>query len=73
MQQEFPEGEATSAVLLQRYLIGLRLTISRQMLLRSKLKSFHQDITDATEVERAFSFCKGPGQRQMQVKLGCRQ
>ena len=55
-QQAFPDEQATSAVLLQRYLIGLRPTISQQMLLRRKPESFQQAITDATEVERALSF-----------------
>ena len=55
-QQAFPEEEATSAVLLQRYLTGLRPTISRQMLLRRKPKSFPQAITDAIEVKLALSF-----------------
>ena len=55
-QQVFPDEEATSAVLLQRSLIGLRPTISQQMLLRRKPESFQQAITDATEVECVLSF-----------------
>ena len=52
-QQAFPGEDVNSTVLLQRYLTGLRPTISRQILLRKKPDTFQQAITNATEVELA--------------------
>ena len=54
-QQAFPDKEATSAILLQKYmyLIGLQPTISRLILLHKKPESFYQAVTDTTEEELA--------------------
>lgn len=52
----FPGEDVNSTVLLQRYLTGLRPTISRQIFLCKKPNTLQQAITNATEVELALSF-----------------
>ena len=55
-KQAFPDEDTKSAVLLQRFLIGLKPQISTQILLRKKPETFQQAIADAVEVEEALSY-----------------
>jgi len=54
----FPQEAMTSAVLLQRFLTGLRSEISRQLLLRQKPADFTSALKDAMDIERALEFCE---------------
>ena len=54
--QAYPLEEPTSGILLQRFLTGLLLSLSRQVLLRGKPTSLEQAIKDAEEIEYALSF-----------------
>jgi len=53
----FPEEAMTSAVLLQKFLTGLRPEISRQLLLRQKPANFTTVLKDTMEIEHALEFC----------------
>lgn len=56
-KQAYPtEAGAESTVLLQRFLMGLRPSITRQMLLQKKPTTLAQAITDAIAVEYALQF-----------------
>ena len=52
----FPAEAMTSSVLLQRFLTGLRLDISRQLFLCSRPTTFTAVVKDATDVEYALEF-----------------
>lgn len=60
---------ATSTVLLQRFLTGLRPQISQQLLLRKKPESLVEAIASATEVEYAQSFDGGRKKEPSEVNL----
>lgn len=55
-KQAYPSEEPTSSILLQRFLTGLRPSLSRQLLFRGKPSSLEQAIKDAGEIEYALSF-----------------
>ena len=55
----YPEEEMTSAVLLQKFLTGLRPEISRQLLLRKKPSNFVSALADAVDIEYALKFNGG--------------
>ena len=48
----YPTEATTSTVLLQRFVTGLRLSISRHWLLRKRPDDFSQALSDATEIEQ---------------------
>ena len=52
-RRAYPEEQATSKVLLQRFLTGLRPQIRRQLLLRGRPELLDKAIADAAEVEYA--------------------
>ena len=52
----YPEESMTSAVLLQRFLTGLRPEIGRQLLLRNKPNTFADALKAAGEIEYALGF-----------------
>jgi len=54
--QAYPDEATTSAILLQRFLTGLRTPISRQLLLRGKPETLVNAVKDAREVEYALEF-----------------
>lgn len=55
-RRAYPEEQATSKVLLQRFITGLRSPISQQLLLRGRPEQLEKAIKDATEVEYALNF-----------------
>ena len=68
-RQAYP-GEATSStVLLQRFLTGLRASISQQVLLRKKPENLTEAIAIAAEVEYALSFDGGRKKKADDVNL----
>ena len=68
-KQAYP-GEATSStVLLQRFLTGLRASISQQVLLRKKPENLTEAIAIAAEVEYALSFDGGRKKKADAVNL----
>lgn len=54
-KQAYPKENSKSAVLLQRFVTGLRPPISRHLLLREKPDSFQTAIKSAAEVEQALN------------------
>ena len=52
----YPEETLTSAVLLQRFLTGLRPEIGRQVLLHQKPANFNAAVKDAMAIEYALEF-----------------
>ena len=52
----YPAESMASAVLLQRFLTGLRLEIGRQLVLRNKPETFANALKDAEEIEYALEF-----------------
>lgn len=52
----YPREAMTSAVLLQRFLTGLRPEIGRQLLLKRKPSDFPTALKDATDIEYALDF-----------------
>jgi hypothetical protein len=55
-KQAYPKENIKSAVLLQRFLIGLQPQINCQILLRKKPATFEEAIAEAVEVEEALSY-----------------
>eukprot|EP00731_Ephydatia_muelleri_P029836 Em0021g359a len=58
-KEAFPDELVTSAVLLQRFLTGLRPAITQQILLQKQPRDLDEAIKAATAVEYALSFGKG--------------
>ena len=52
----YPEEAATSTVLLQRFVTGLRSDIGRQLLLKKTLTNFAAALKDAVDIEFALEF-----------------
>lgn len=52
----YPDESMASAVLLQRFLTGLRPEIARQLLLRNRPANFADALKDAVEIEYALEF-----------------
>ena len=63
-KQAYPSEAATSSVLLQRFMTGLRPSVSQQLLLRSKPKELSEAIEGAAAVEYTLSFDKGRATNQ---------
>ena len=55
-KQAYPEENTMSTVLLQRFVTGLRPSISRQLLLRKRPDNLEHAIKDAVEIEQTLSF-----------------
>ncbi len=60
-KQAYPEESLTSAVLLRRFVTGLRPTVGRQLLLQGKPESLEGAITAAADIEYAFGFADTRG------------
>ena len=48
-KQAYPEEDSTSGILLQRFVMGLKTPVSRQLLLRGKPDTFENAIEAAIE------------------------
>ena len=57
-QRAYPSEDITFGILLQCFLTGLLVPVSRQMLLCGRPATFAQAIKDATETEYALNFEK---------------
>ena len=55
-KQAYPDESATSTVLLQRFVTGLRPTISRQILLQGRPEDLEGAVKAASAIEYAFGF-----------------
>ena len=66
--QAYPAEALTSAILLQRFITGLRAPISRQLLLRGKPESLKNAVKDACEIEYAMNF-EVEGRKQEDVNV----
>ena len=56
LKQAYPDESATSTVLLQRFVTGLRPTISRQLLLQGRPEDLEGAVKAASAIEYAFGF-----------------
>ena len=54
-KQAYPEESSASGILLQRFLMGLKTSISRQLLLRGKPDTLKKAIVTAMEIESVFA------------------
>ena len=54
-KQAYPEESSASGILLQRFLMGLKTSISRQLLLRGKPDTLEKAIVTAMEIESVFA------------------
>ena len=68
-KEAYPSEEATSGVLLQRFLAGLNPSISQQVLLKGQPSSLEEAVKTATEVESVLQF--GRSQQQEEMPLVC--
>ena len=68
-KQAYPSEDSKSSVLLQRFLTGLRASISQQLLLRKKPEDLAEAIEGAIEVEYALAFDGGRSQNPKDVNL----
>lgn len=54
--ESYPGGQITSAILLQRFLMGSLPTISCQLLLKGKPTLLERAVVDPRDIEFAFAF-----------------
>eukprot|EP00731_Ephydatia_muelleri_P019398 Em0012g223a len=59
-KQAYPEEDSTSGILLQRFVMGLKTPVSRQLLLRGKPDTFENAIEAAREIELVLEFESKP-------------
>eukprot|EP00731_Ephydatia_muelleri_P033860 Em0040g10a len=59
-KQAYPEEDSTSSILLQRFVMGLKTPVSRQLLLRGKPDTFENAIEAAREIELVLEFESKP-------------
>ena len=59
-KQAYPEENSTSGILLQRFVMGLKTPVSRQLLLRGKPDTFENAIEAAREIELVLEFESKP-------------
>eukprot|EP00731_Ephydatia_muelleri_P010420 Em0005g1006a len=59
-KQAYPEEDSTSGILLQRFVMGLKTSVSRQLLLRGKPDTFENAIEAAREIKLVLEFESKP-------------
>eukprot|EP00731_Ephydatia_muelleri_P006855 Em0003g1103a len=59
-KQAYPEEDSASGILLQRFVMGLKTPVSRQLLLRGKPDTFENAIEAAREIELVLEFESKP-------------
>ena len=67
-KQAYPEEDSTSSILLQRFVMGLKTPVSRQLLLRGKLDTFENAIEVARKIECVLKFESKPV--ELHAKVG---
>ena len=72
-KQAYPEESGASGILLQHFLMGLKTSISRQLLLRGKPDNLEKAIVAAMEIESVFAIESNPAFHSMQIPVYAKQ